>query len=327
MTLAKDLSGLPKSQSGGNDAWAPDAEIRFGHLLLDRWHREDVYVPVAVEGARFRHSNGGKCSRLLAYVALGIPASDPMDVTGHFATHLGTYIHDQWQEELERVFPDAEIEVTVGEGERAGHIDVVVKTVRSITEDLEPQPWVTAIEAKSVGGFAFKKAIGIPPAGRTPHGPGYDHVIQASLNAKARDADEAVVLYFSKESVSHNIAKDRKLSEYHRTVGEWTLDRETYTAIADKEIARVEAILAMVDDGVLPARKIPSPELPVRHLITNPGTGEWVSANDEGVPEDAGAWWGCSYCSHQSICVQTPATRAAIAEVPVIVDLLAKEES
>lgn len=338
MALAKDLSDLPKAQGGGNDAWPPDKEIRFGHLLVDRWHREaEDNLPTAVEGAKFRHSDAGKCSRLLAYTMLGIPRSNPVDPAGHFIIHWGHHGHEQWQEVLADAYPGAEVEVTCGDEEMAGHIDAVV-TIPSDPVEVTMNDGstetkgtglntVVSIEGKTVGGYAFKKAIGVPPAGRTPHGPSHDHVIQASLNAKAINADEAVVVYWAREAVSQGIAEGKNLGEYGRVTAEWTLTREQYTEIADKEIARVKAIIGMVNDGVLPARKIPSPELPLRHIITNPATGEWVSADDNGVPEDAGTWWYCAYCSHQKICVQTPATRAAVAEVPVIVDLLPKEET
>jgi hypothetical protein len=331
--LSKDLSHLPKAQPGTGAAWAPDKEIRFGQLVIERFHRQaNDNLPTAVAGARFRHSNAGACSRKLAYIALGIPVSNPVDAVGHFAMHLGSYVHDEWQQELRLVYgTDAEIEVKVGSGDRAGHIDAVVRQRRDHEAPVGSRLWapeaghpdyVTAIEAKTVGGYAFKKAVGIPPAGRTPFGPGYDHVIQASLNGKEVDADEVVIIYWGKEAVSHGIAQGRGLTLYQRGVAEWTLTRDQYMEIAEREIARVDAILALVDDGVLPKRKIPTPELPARHVITNPTTGEWVSTNEHGTPEDAGTFWACAYCSHQATCSETPAGRTPIAEVPVLVELL-----
>jgi hypothetical protein len=44
--------------------------------------------------------------------------------------------------------------------------------------------------------------------------------------------------------------------------------------------------------------------------------------NDQGTIDDAGVTWHCAYCGWRDICVQTPAHRAEIAEVPVLVELL-----
>jgi hypothetical protein len=323
--LSKDLSHLPKVQPGSGASWAPDKQVRFGHLVVDRWHRQaDDNMPTAVAGALFRHSNAGNCSRKIAYIALGIPVSNPVDAIGHFAMHLGSYVHEEWQAELQAIFgPNAQVEVKVGTGDRAGHIDAVVRWTAPALEGGQSEPGkVVSIEGKTVGGYAFKKAVGIPPAGRTPIGPGYDHVAQGSLNGKEVDADEVVIIYWGKEAVSHGIAQGRGLGDYGRVVAEWTLTRDQYTEIADREIARIDAILGLLADGVLPARKIPSPELPARHVITNPAKGEWVSVNEHGTPDDAGTWWACDYCSFQDLCVQTPPGRAAVAEVPVLVELL-----
>lgn len=326
MPIDKDLSGLPRYDG---TSWAPDGRPRYGQLLIERWHTDPRAVeplPTAVEGARFRHSDAGACSRVLAYKALDIPRSNPVDASGDFIMRFGSLAHDAWQEVLQERFPGAEVEVKVGDADMAGHIDAVVTKPTDLdladlgVPDAET-PWKVAIEAKTVGGFAYKRAIGVPPASRVPRGPSYSHVIQAALNAKAVDADEAVVLYWTREAISVQMAADRNLGDYGRVCAEWTLDRPTYEAVAATEITRVKAILDLLDQGVLPARKIPDPELPLRHVITVPANGEWVSMNEEGVPDDAGLTWHCAYCGWLDICTQTPAGRTPIADVPVIVEL------
>lgn len=331
MGLMDDLRGLSRPSPAG---WKPDAEPRFGQLLVDRWHTDtrSEFLPPAHPDARFRHSDAGACSRVLAYKALGIPRSNPVDASGDFIMRWGIIAHEQWQEVLQERFPGAEVEVKVTDnGETAGHIDAVVSIPRDPEAPIGSRLWapeaghpdyVVSIEAKTVGGFAFKNAIGIPPASHTPRGPSYSHVLQAALNAKASHADEAVILYWSREAISVNMAAGRKLGDYGRVLAEWTLSRDEYEQIVAPEIVRIYGILDLVDAGTLPARKIPDPELPARHIVIDPAKGEWSSVNDQGTIDDAGVTWHCAYCGWRDICVQTPAHRAEIAEVPVLVELL-----
>lgn len=304
--LAKDLSELPRAASSAGDGWAPDTEPRFVQLLAERWAAANEAAGPkarASAAARFRHSDAGKCSRVIAFAALDLPPSDPMDITGVHNTSLGTVLHELWQEAVAARWPDADIEpkVTTIGGIGAGHLDAVVRT----------DDKVIAVELKTCGGYAFKSSTGTARKGTPAEGPKHEHVIQASLNGLAVDADEVVISYLAKECLSVNIAKSYGVDELGRFCAEWTIDRETYEPIARAEEARVQAIVDLLEDGTLPARKIPAPDVPKGAEIVDPAKGRWEQRDRDGAIVDTGSYWGCGYCAHQTRCATTPTGRCS----------------
>jgi hypothetical protein len=299
-------------------------------VLAEKWHEEEARRDATfrdpgvagVEGARFYHSQSGGCARAVAYASLGVPRSNPTDLAGHFITRQGRMLHDAWQEIFQATFPGAKVEVIVKEGERAGHVDGVVTAVAEAHARgaVVMHDRLVSIEGKSVDGYSYKAALGVPPASRVAQGPKHSHKLQAFLNAKALDADEAVIIYWPRGAISHQAAKRNNISEMTRVVAEWTYTREQYEPEAEREIKRIEGILKLLDGGTLPARIIPDPELPRHHVITNPAKGEWMSFDRDGQLLDAGTTWHCIYCPWQDTCAQTGPQRAPI----TVLDRLAK---
>lgn len=307
MALARDLSDLPRPAAPQADGWAPDAEPRFAQVLVEKWARRNEQAGPKARAsatARFRHSDAAGCARKLAFAALDLPPSDPMDLTGVWNTSLGTEIHELWQSAVAELWPDAELEpkVTTIDGQGAGHIDAVV------TVDGRR----VAIELKTIGGFGFKNAVGAARKGTPAEGPKHEHVVQAALNGLAVDADEVVVVYLAKECLSVTAADRFGVDELGRFLAEWSIDRDTYEPIAQAEVTRVQGILGLLDDGTLPARKIPSPEVPSGAEIVDPSTGRWELRDRDGQLVDTGSYWACNgYCSHASRCATTPSGRCS----------------
>lgn len=316
MTIKRSLDdSLPTGSSTTASGWTPDSAPRWAQLLAEKWQRENEAEgprPHAIPGTRFRHSDAGGCARKLAYKAAGIAETDPMDVTGVWNTHLGTMIHDAWQEALREAHPDAEIEVTSqafddGSGSMDALITIGFGMERPpLTGPVETR--VVSYELKSVGGYAFKAAVGKVRRGTPPEGPKHEHVIQGSLNALAHGADELVIGYLAKETLSKSYDE---VPEISRFTAEWTLTRAEYEPIARLEIERVEGILSLLDGGELAARKVPG----TPGEIVDPAGSRWVKTNAVGQPTDLGTVWNgsfCSYCSHYSLCVQTPSGRIPV---------------
>lgn len=308
MALKQDLSHLPTPAKTTGEGLAPDATPRFAHLLVEQWREDEQRkgdLARAHTDTRFRHSDAGGCARAIAYAALDIEASNPMDLSGYWNTGLGSRVHDMWQSVISIRFPDAAIEQkvrTVG-ADGSGHIDAVVRM------PLSDGSKVVAVELKTVGGFAYKMAVGERGAAQ---GPKAEHMLQAALNAAAVDADEAVIVYLAKEALSVNVAKRKGFDEIGRFAAEWTLTRKQYLPLAQEEAERVAGILALVDDGTLPLRRFPSAELPKGHEIVDPSVGRYEVRGAEGDVLDTGTWWACGYCKFQTLCQEVGAGRPPV---------------
>lgn len=310
MAIKNDLSDLPTAARTGEDGRAPDAEPRFVHLLAEQWAADSAERDRDYQRrTRFHLSDAGGCARRIAYAALDLPASDPMDLTGIHNTRLGTLLHVAWQAVLIGRSDLGAVEIeprhVILDGEGSGYSDAVIRGDRTV-----------AVEFKTIGGFGFKMAIG---ERGNPEGPKFEHIIQGALNAKAADADELVIAYLSKEAISVNIAARKRISELGRFCAEWTYSRDEFLPLAEAEETRVAGILRLLDEGTLPARKVPTPEVPPGALIVDAKSGRWeVATYDDGdrLAErqviDTGTWWGCGYCRYQTLCVPTPAERTPV---------------
>lgn len=311
MSLRADLSTLPRAASNNTDGVPPDDSPTFlapyFQALRER-HAAEGERPHAVEGTRFRHSMAGSCARAIAYHALNIPESDPMDLAGIVVTGNGTAKHDEIQDVLTDIIDPETLEVEVpcqvagfdGSGNGDGlklvsHGDGTVKRVL----------W----EHKNVGGFAFKMAIGERGA---PQGPKRSAIVQAALNALALDADDIVITLMTWEAVSVAVARRKKLSAEGRVSAQWTFPRDVWEPIARAEIERVNGILSLLDEGQLPARKVP--ETPAGAVIVDPKSGRWEVSKD-GELVDTGTAWNCGYCRWQTMCASTPAGRCEAAVI------------
>lgn len=318
MPINRSLDDLTSraGSSGAASGWSPDDPPRWAPLLAQKWHRENMAAgvrPHAIEGTRFRHSDAGGCARKIAYKAASFEATNPMDVTGSWNTRLGTLIHDAWQEALVEAYPHAQVELTSQAFEDgSGSMDALVEMEYGKADDPN-EPYVVSIELKTQGGSPFKYAIGKARRGTPPEGPKSEHVIQGALNALAHGADELVIAYLAKETLSQNYDDVPDLSKF---CAEWTLTRDQYEPIARLEIERVEGILALLDDeGLLAARKAPGHP----GEIVDPATSRWEARNPLGMVVDTGSHWGgsyCSgYCSHFDLCVQTPSGWVPVEQV------------
>lgn len=324
MTIKRDLSDLP---AAGPDGLTPDPDPRFIGVLVEAWAEANDDAKPTAHGTPFRHSDAGKCARALSYAALGIAKSDPMDLTGVFNVTLGTKLHDEWQAALLARYPDAEIEVkvrTVG-ADGSGHIDAVIRQSQGV-EPAGDTAKVIAYELKTVGGFAFKAAVGAARKGTPAEGPKAAHLYQAALNGKAVDADEVVVGYLAKEAISVSAgARFGIVDPIQRISAEWTLTRDQYEPIAEMETTRVAAVLELVERGeVAPRRGV---EMPPRAEVTEPTSGAWLAKDADGTLVETGSTWECGYCSWRTLCAGTLPGRRPVSEIRHAAKLLAEVDA
>lgn len=191
-----------------------------------------------------RYSSAGACARQMAYRYLGAPPDRLMDPAGEVVMDLGTMLHELLQDAIGRRFPDAEFEVPTRIGHLvSGHCDAVLAPL--------------LFEYKTVGAYAFDKAIGLNRKGYrmgTPEGPKIAHVIQAGLNARALDCTTLVIGYLSKEAVSAPLAEKVGMRPLDRILAEWEIAEHVWEPLVDKELARIESAYDIVQHGVLPER-------------------------------------------------------------------------
>lgn len=305
------IKDLPKAKRSGA---IPDADPRFAHILAEAWGASRDQDKATALGTPFRHSDAGKCARYLSYVAAGLPVSDPMDLTGIWTTGMGERLHEEWQAALAARYPDAEIEVKVRmEGaDGSGHIDAVV-VADSTT---------IAYELKTVGGYAYKGAVGAMSKGKAAEGPKSEHLIQAALNGVGADADQVVIGYLAREPISPGVARRFGLPDHQRFCAEWTYTREQFQSVASDEAGRVAGILELVADGNLARRVIPFTTPPGAE-ITDPSQGRWELFDADGNASDTGLHWaegqGCwGYCRYAGLCGALPSGRIPVADAEAV---------
>lgn len=314
MPISRSLDDLAPSGSPGQaGGWLPDKAPRWAHLLAVKWQADSeaeraAHVP---SGALFKASDAGKCSRALAYRAAKVPESDPMDLTGHWNTTIGRWIHDEWQQAMEAdpdVHASFEVEHRFLDGRGIVRIDALIETEKASPVD-PTRPWTIAYEGKSINGYGFKSAIGKIRRGTPAEGPRTGAVLQGAIGGLCADADEVVVGNWAKETLSGSTYTE--VDTLARFVAEWSIDRETYEPLARKELERVEGILDLLATGLLASRKIPG----VPGEIVDPTMGRWEKRDGDGRVLDTGTTFWCAYCDYRSLCVQTPSGRVPVEQV------------
>ena len=241
---------------------------------------------------RLRYSSSGGCTRRLAYEALSVPETNPMDVPSLWVTFLGTIIHEFAQQAIAEKYGEAaQFEVTsiTVECDSSGSADAVV--ILTVT----PGPGQAKVlwELKTVNGTAFKTGVGVSskpygPAKGGPKGPRWTARLQAAINAVAHDCDLVVIGYLAMEAISKGLAERCGFNDTDRVCAEWVYPREVFETWAQAEILRQAQVLATVDAG----------ELPDRYIIDDSGEEKHLR------PEDSRRYWACDYCSHLDRCLE-----------------------
>lgn len=233
----------------------------------------------------FRHSDAGKCARQIAFSSLGFDETEPMDLAGHWVTTLGTWIHEKWQDALQRhSHPDGTgkaVEVRVRHDDlSSGHLDALIYT---------PDGRLICYELKTMGSFGFDKATGLMRknwARKEPEGPRLSAIIQGSLNAVAANADLLVIGIIGLEAMSKGFAEKVGAADLDRFMAEWHYTREEFEPLALAELDRLNETKNWIDNGHLPPR--------------------W-GLNDKGYSttlDPQGENWECLYCPYRSLCIE-----------------------
>lgn len=297
---------------GSRDGWRPDDTSVLGSAFAG-WLAANSRPRTTGERSYVRPSDALSCARRVSYVAAGREGT-PMEPSGLWVTTLGTNIHEMLGAAVRDAYPDAELETAFDGPVDVDGTEIHVKSY----VDLVIPSLSLATDFKSVGGFAYKMAVGDRGA---PEGPKREHLIQAGIGALLTGMENVSVLYLARDAISVAVAKRKGFDEIRRFAAEWTVPLESIRADVVAELNRLWGITRLWnDERTLAARKVPGvPSVidaprdgswAVRELVDNPeGSGEPVS-----IITATGNYWGCGYCPFQQDCITDGAGRVRIEE-------------
>lgn len=304
MAIRADRSNLPKGDT--REGVVPDADSHVvravleglsAHIAAERsalYGTDDGSRPMSRESAVFRHSDAAGCARQLGYKIAGVEPTNPPSDTDLVNMWWGTVIHEQIDRALAKLGDGWGCEVPCGHDEpvrTAGTADAVFRAAQ-----------VTVVETKTVGGFAYKLAVGERGEAK---GPAWSAIVQGALNAAALDADELVILDVAKELISKGLAERKGIPEEQRGLAAWHYTPEQFRPIAEAELRRVERIVNLVEKGTPVPAAIDDPEVPKSARIVDPMTGRWEVRREGRWVDDAGKYWACAdYCAYRDHCAE-----------------------
>lgn len=233
---------------------------------------------------RLRFSGAGKCSRQIAYNALGAPG-DGIDPSGLHVAWVGTRYHEWFQAALQKRYPGCEIEVKghLPELTDSGSADAIIRDVPTLGD--------VAFELKTKSSFQFDQAMGYMRKAwnpTDPKGPAYEVILQAGLNAAANDCTTLVIGYVTFENISIGAAEKLGLRHLDRFLAEWHIPQDVWVPMVDREMERLRFILDCVNFGTLPEREVYG-ETDDHDLVTLD-------------PEASKVPWFCQYCNFRTQC-------------------------
>jgi CRISPR/Cas system-associated exonuclease Cas4 (RecB family) len=301
--MKTDISQLPAAKrksvpASKGDGWAPDENPWLCRLIVDRMNT-DTDRPQAAD-TPFRHSNAGRCSRMLALRAAGVEPR-PEEPTDRWNADVGTVIHDHIQrmlgdKGLMHETPNSYADLT------SGHSD----TLFEIDGD------VVLVDYKTTGGWGYKAMT--TTLGGPPEGPKYGHVAQLGLNILGLEeqdihVDKAILVYISKEMVGKDkagaIIGDPKVGQL---LAQFTIHEDQWRPVVNAEIARMTAVLDELEQGHISPAYLVDWDIPagaVIHAQSGGGRkgnfGRWSLTRDAKV-EAMGDTWECAYCSYSDTC-------------------------
>ncbi len=159
------------------------------------------------------------------------------------------------------------------------------------------------VEAKSKGGFQYKKAA--TNVGGPPIGPAHGDIMQGALAAKGLDCNRLSVIYVALENISNGMAESMGLGGWSQFAGEWHYAITDLAVHIDAEIARINRLLRATDAGVLVTRELSDiQEYPVGAHIVTPKLKDapWIVLDGDRKIA-SGRTWQCGYCSMFERCV------------------------
>lgn len=280
--------------------------------IAERWHEkfagaagEDLDLAIPDAGPYRASFANVQCDRALWWEMKKFPQSDPPTIADTWRFGLGHRVHEMLQMVAVDLFVDRDDCEFIGSEINVDLRPIGLPGSAHLDLGIVYQGKKTAIEIKSLGGYAFKRAVSTWQG--PPEGPKHPHVVQGAVAGAAWGAEQLVIAYLSLENLGKWMAVR---SEADRFAAEWHYTIESLQPLIDHEVARVAEVLDhdTVPDPVL--RTIETPEGAVVNAPNAGPDGMWVVHDQAGVVVDSGKTWMCGYCSHRQSCTELTEKRS-----------------
>jgi len=270
--------------------------------LVEELHVKSAVPKPTALGTPLRYSSAFGCGRQQGYAALGVEPTEPMDEAGAWATGLGTIVHEALQDALSRKFPSSQFEVASKLGEISGSCDALISLDDIRNNAVWDVDWNQGThvlyELKTMGTYSFDKQVGWNRMrGTVSHegeGPALKAIAQAGMNALGImdsfghiDIQWLVMGSITFEALSKNKASSMGIEGTNRFLAEFYVPRSEWEPVAREELARMESLAYVVDQGYIPDR----------HAVTD--GGQFLELNP-----NSSKFWQCDYCAFKTVCQQ-----------------------
>ena len=268
--------------------------------LVEELHVLSATPKPTAKGTPLRYSSAFGCARQQGYAGLGVEPTEPMDEAGAWATGLGTIIHEKLQDSISRKFPSAQFEVASQLGAVSGSCDapIPVSDFASFASDVDlSQGTHVLYELKTMGTYSFDKQVGWNRMRGTQsegEGPAMKAVAQAGINALGIEQENPdiriewlVMGSITFEALSKNKAANMGVDGTNRFLAEFYVPRSEWEWVAKQELARMESIASVLDQGYLADR------------FALDDNGDVLALNP-----NIKKFWQCDYCAFRTVCEQ-----------------------
>lgn len=297
-----DLSSLPSAEKPASNK--PVANPEFVSAIAESWYRRYLDSgadsrSMAIESLPYRASfTAFRCDRQLYYAMTGTHR-EPASIADAYRMSLGSLVHSGLEDAIKDAFPGAQFEVPVD----LRNVGVPGSAHADIVTYLDDGSVDAVVEVKTVNGFGFKSMA--TDFKGPAQGPRSGHVLQAALSAMALGARRVIVSYLSMENLSPS-TKRYVDSEIGRFAAEWHFSKEEYTALASKEIARINRVARWAqpfDEALIAPTTLHDDEIADGAFVSDPERGMWITTTPTGDITNTGRVWFCDYCDWRDRCV------------------------
>lgn len=266
------------------------ASTTHAYLRADR--EAEGPKPTAA-GTLGRASSVLNCWRQIALDMARVVECEEIGFETLLAFKLGNAMHEEIQAALGSLFPDFEAEVPVDLRPFGFDVSGSADGVLRVGDGL------TVVEIKTEKAFPFGLAA-------ESGAPKLAYIVQAGVYAYGLGADAIHIATVCKETDYRKKLSPGQMAEWTFGLDDMIVEAgDSVRSVVEIELTRLQRIVELVRDGVIPDRIIPG-----EGLIEKPPPYQ-----GRGQP------WQCRFCRHNATCRMMPSGSVAVEDAPVDVQV------